>query len=80
MLAWRRLLRRCAYGVAMAVNYQRQAEKAEQSRQDAEQALNAALASEEDAGGQWARVRALQAQAQLEILHLISFDLSNLRD
>lgn len=34
----------------------------------------------EDGAARWAKVRALQAQAQLQILHSISYDLEAIRD
>lgn len=33
----------------------------------------------EDGAARWAKVRALQAQAQLHVLHSISYDLSDIR-
>lgn len=63
---------------------QRQYEKAKESLTVAEEALESALnrqADPEDSGGApWARVRALQAQAQLHILHSISYDLDAISD
>lgn len=62
---------------------QRQYEKAKKSLMVAEEALESALhrqANPEDSGDPWARVRALQAQAQLHILHSISYDLDAISD
>ncbi|WP_156298765.1 hypothetical protein [Mycobacterium paragordonae] len=62
---------------------QRQYEEAKKSLTVAEDALESALnrqADPEDSGDPWARVRALQAQAQLHILHTISYDLDAISD
>jgi hypothetical protein len=62
---------------------QRQYEKAIESLTVAEEELESALnrqADPRDSGGRWARVRALQAQAQLHILHSISHDLEAISD
>lgn len=61
---------------------QRQYDEAVRRLRVAEEALEAALKYQtepEDGAAHWAKVRALQAQAQLHILHSISYDLSDIR-
>ncbi|MBE5438406.1 Uncharacterised protein [Mycobacteroides abscessus subsp. abscessus] len=61
---------------------QRQYDEAVKRLKVAEEALEVALEYQtdpEDGAARWAKVRALQAQAQLHVLHSISYDLSDIR-
>lgn len=61
---------------------QRQFETAVEALKSADKALEHALnypADPEDNAAHWAQVRALQAQAQLHVLHSISHDLDGIR-
>ncbi|MCG5434526.1 hypothetical protein LV457_19835 [Mycobacterium sp. MYCO198283] len=61
---------------------QRQYDEAVRRLKVAEEALEVALEYQtdpEDGAARWAKVRALQAQAQLHVLHSISYDLSDIR-
>lgn len=62
----------------------KQYEEAARALKAAAEALDHALDHQTDpedsARGRWAKVRALQAQAQLHILHSISNDLEAIRD
>lgn len=61
---------------------QRQYDEAVRRLKVAEEALEVALeyqTDSEDGAARWAKVRALQAQAQLHVLHSISYDLSDIR-
>jgi hypothetical protein len=62
----------------MADATQRQYDEAVKRLKVAEEALEVALEYQtdpEDGAARWAKVRALQAQAQLHVLHSISYDL-----
>ena len=62
---------------------QKQFEQACRALENAEERLKYALDYQddpEDGAARWAKVRALQAQAQLQILHSISHDLEAIRD
>lgn len=61
----------------------KQYEEAARALKAAAEALDHALdhqAEPEDSAARWTKVRALQAQAQLHILHSISNDLEAIRD
>ena len=67
----------------MNIHRQQQASEAEKALRKATEELERALkpeADSEDSTTRWARVRALQAQAQLQILHSISWDLDAISD